>query len=90
MGDWIRSLAHDGQLRWIGPEKGAIHLGKFSNNMLIMTNFGKKLVFQIYFSIIQGTISFRSQRNRHHTFRNPARKFILSEYMMLVEFRMPP
>ena len=26
MGDWIRALAHDGQLRWIGPEKGAIHL----------------------------------------------------------------
>ena len=85
MGDWIRSLAHDGQLRWIGPEKGAIHLGKLSNNMSIMTNFGKKLVFEIYFSIIQGTISFR-----HHTFGNLARKFTFSEYMMLVEFRMPP
>ena len=43
MGDWIRSLAHDGQLRWIGPEKGVIHLGKFSNNMSEMTNFGQKL-----------------------------------------------
>lgn len=26
MGNWVRSLAHDGQLRWIGPEKGAIHM----------------------------------------------------------------
>lgn len=22
----MRTLAHDGQLRWIGPEKGAIHM----------------------------------------------------------------
>ena len=26
MGNWVRTLAHDGQLRWIGPEKGALHL----------------------------------------------------------------
>ena len=26
MSRWVHSLAHDGQLRWIGPEKGAIHL----------------------------------------------------------------
>ena len=26
MGSWVRSLAHEGQLRWIGPEKGPLHL----------------------------------------------------------------
>jgi L-fuconate dehydratase len=26
MGEWVKSLAHDGQLRWVGPEKGVIHL----------------------------------------------------------------
>jgi L-fuconate dehydratase len=28
VGDFWRSLTGDIQLRWIGPEKGAIHLGK--------------------------------------------------------------
>ena len=26
MSKWIRELSSDGQLRWIGPEKGVIHL----------------------------------------------------------------
>ena len=26
MGSWVRSLAHESQLRWIGPEKGPLHL----------------------------------------------------------------
>lgn len=26
MGKWIRGLANEGQLRWIGPEKGPLHL----------------------------------------------------------------
>jgi L-fuconate dehydratase len=26
MGKWVRSLAHDSQLRWVGPEKGIIHM----------------------------------------------------------------
>ena len=26
MGNWVRSLCHEGQLRWLGPEKGVIHL----------------------------------------------------------------
>jgi hypothetical protein len=26
MGVWVHDLAHDGQLRWVGPEKGVVHL----------------------------------------------------------------
>ena len=26
MGLWVRDLANDGQLRWVGPEKGVLHL----------------------------------------------------------------
>jgi L-fuconate dehydratase len=26
MSGWVRELSSDGQLRWIGPEKGVIHL----------------------------------------------------------------
>jgi len=26
MSAWIRELTSDGQLRWVGPEKGVIHL----------------------------------------------------------------
>ena len=26
MSQWVHALAHDGQLRWVGPEKGVLHL----------------------------------------------------------------
>jgi L-alanine-DL-glutamate epimerase-like enolase superfamily enzyme len=26
MSKWVHDLAHDGQLRWVGPEKGVLHL----------------------------------------------------------------
>ena len=26
MGVWVRDLSNDGQLRWVGPEKGVLHL----------------------------------------------------------------
>ena len=26
MAQWVHELAQDGQLRWVGPEKGVVHL----------------------------------------------------------------